>query len=114
MTYKVQLWGSLMSYGGLTVISVDFFQLKSGFLSQSSQFFFNEMTIVEAQTRNLAIEILKGQFPVISNWTSHKRSHFYWDTLYIYFSGGNLHVCVQSQIASRHIASIEEIWLEAM
>ena len=82
MTHKVQLRGSLMSYGGLTVVSVDFFllkkglfwdnQSKSGFLSQLSQIFY-DMTMVEAQTHNLAIAILKGQFPINRNWTSHKR-----------------------------------------
>ena len=32
----------------------------------------------------------------------------------IFFGGGNLHVCLYCQIASRHIASMEAIWLEAM
>ena len=46
-THRVQLRGSLMSYGGLTVVSMDFFlikkglfwdnQLRIGFLSQLSQ-----------------------------------------------------------------------------
>ena len=86
MNHKVQLQGSLMSYSVLTVVSVYLFLLKKGLfwdnqskselLSQLSQFF-NEMTIEEAQTRNLAIAILKGQFPIVSNWTSHKRSCFF-------------------------------------
>ena len=85
MTHKAHLQGSLLSYGGLTVVSMEFFllkrvffwdnQSKSGFLSKLSQIF-NEMTIVEARTHNLAIAILKGQIPVITNWTSHKRRRF--------------------------------------
>ena len=35
-------------------------------------------------------------------------------TAYYFFSGGNLHVCLHSQIAYIHIASMEAIWLEAM
>ena len=75
MTHRVQLRGSLMSYGGLTVVSIDFFllkkglfrdnQLKSGFLFQLSQIF-DDTTVVKAQTNNWAISHIKQSFS--GNW----------------------------------------------